>query len=403
VNVLGALLFVVALLVSIVLHEAGHMVCARWSGGKVTEFFVGFGAKLWSFQRGETEYGVKAIPAGGYVKIVGMTDLDEVEPGDEDRALKNKPARKRLLTLSAGSLVHFLIALGIFFLIPVAFGVQKADTTAKIGEVASCMNADGSTSGCDPAAHPSPAALAGLQAGDVITSVNGTPITSFDQLTKTLHGLPAGTPSTIGFTDLDGAAKTTMVVPVHADSVQLDSNSSATGPASLIGLRQASYTQHYNPISAIKYTGTEFWTVLKGTFTGLAAIPGSIPKLFTSTVDHTQRSTDSPMSVVGIAEVTGSVIGAAGFAGFFGLVASVNVFVGVFNLLPILPLDGGHIAVLLYEEARKRVYRLLRRPVPGRVDLNKLLPVAYAFLLVFGGLMILLLAADITNPIKLPS
>lgn len=402
-NVLGALLFVVALLVSIVLHEAGHMVCARWSGGKVTEFFVGFGAKLWSFHRGETEYGVKAIPAGGYVKIVGMTDLDEVEPGDEDRALKNKPAGKRLLTLSAGSLVHFLIALGLFFLIPVAFGVQKVDTTAKIGEVAACMAPDGSTSGCDAKTQPSPAATAGLRAGDVVTAVDGTPIKDFDQLTKTLHGLPANTPATIDFKDPNGVAKTTMVFPVHADSVQLDSSSGAVGPASLIGLRQSSYTQHYNPIAAVKYTGTEFWTVLKGTFSGLAAIPGSIPKLFTSTVNHTQRSADSPMSVVGIAEVTGSVIGAAGFAGFFGLVASVNVFVGVFNLLPILPLDGGHIAILLYEEARKRVYRLLRKPVPDRVDLNKLLPVAYAFLLVFGGLMILLLAADISNPIKLPS
>src|SRR5437879_1252496 len=285
------------------IHEAGHFVAARRFGMKVTEFFVGFGAKLWSFRRGETEYGVKAIPAGGYVKIVGMTDLDEVEPGDEDRALKNKPARKRLLTLSAGSLVHFLIALGLFFLIPVAFGVQKADTTAKIGEVAACMGPDGSTAGCDAATQPSPAAKAGLQAGDVVTAVDGTPIKNFDQLTKTLHGLPAGTPATIDFTDPNGAARTTMVVPVHADSVQLDSTSNATGPASLIGLRQASYTQHYNPISAIKYTGTEFWTVLKGTFTGLAAIPGSIPKLFTSTVDHTQRSTDSPMSVVGIAEV----------------------------------------------------------------------------------------------------
>jgi membrane-associated protease RseP (regulator of RpoE activity) len=403
VNILGALLFVVALLASIVLHEAGHMVCARWSGGKVTEFFVGFGAKLWSFRRGETEYGVKAIPAGGYVKIVGMTDLDEVEPGDEDRALKNKPARKRLLTLSAGSLVHFLIALGLFFLIPIAFGIQKADTTAKIGDVAACMAPDGTTSGCDAATQPSPAAKAGLQAGDVITSVNGTPIKDFDQLTKVLHALPSGTPATVDFKDLNGAARTTMVVPVHANSVQLDPNTGATGPASLIGLRQNSYTQHLNPISAVKYTGTEFWSVLKGTFSGLVSIPGSIPKLFTSTVDHTQRSADSPMSVVGIAEVTGSVIGAAGFAGFFGLVASVNVFVGVFNLLPILPLDGGHIAVLLYEEARKRVYRLLRKPAPDRVDLNKLLPVAYAFLLVFGGLMILLLAADITNPIKLPS
>jgi len=138
-------LFVLALLLSIVLHEAGHMWCARWSGGKVTEFFVGFGPKLWSFRRGETEYGVKGIPAGGYVKIVGMTDLDEIEPGDEDRALKYKPARKRLLTLAAGSLMHFLIALVLFASIPMLFGLQKSDTS--VGTVSSCMVPSGKNAG----------------------------------------------------------------------------------------------------------------------------------------------------------------------------------------------------------------------------------------------------------------
>jgi membrane-associated protease RseP (regulator of RpoE activity) len=401
VNVLGALLFVLALVLSIVLHEAGHMVCARWSGGKVTEFFFGFGPKLWSFRRGETEYGVKAIPAGGYVKIVGMTDLDEIEPGDEDRALKNKPAGRRLLTLSAGSLTHFLIALVLFFLSPILFGVLKADTSAKIGSVAACMTPDGHTTGCDPATQRSPAAKAGLAAGDVITAVNGTAIADFDALTRALHALPANQPATLAYTTPSGARQTTTVVPVHSASVT--DPDGGTAPGSLIGLGQATYTRHYNPISAISYSGGQFWQGVTGTFKGLASIPASIPKLFTSTVDHTQRSTDSPVGVVGMAQISGSIIGEAGFAGFFSMVAFINVFIGIFNLMPILPLDGGHIAILLYEEARKRVYKLLRRPAPGRVDLNKLMPVAYAFLLVFVGLTLLLLAADITNPIRLPS
>lgn len=400
-NVLGALLFVAALLISIVLHEAGHMVCARLSGGKVTEFFVGFGTKLWSFRRGETEYGVKAIPAGGYVKIVGMTDLDEIEPGDEDRALKYKPARMRLLTLSAGSLVHFLIALVLFFLIPVAFGVQKGDTAPKIGNVAPCMASDGTASNCGSGLAQSPAAKAGLATGDVITAINGKAITSFDELTVALHALPAGQSSTIAFTDPSGGKRTTTLVPVHAASVTYPDGH--TGPGSLIGVGQSAYTKHYNPLSAAAYSGRQFWDGITGTFKGLASIPGSIPKLFTSTVDHTQRSTSSPVGVVGMAQISGSIIGASGFAGFFALVAVINVFIGVFNLMPILPLDGGHVAILLYEEARKRVYRLLHRPAPGRVDLNKLMPVAYAFLLLFVGLTLLLLAADITNPIHLPS
>ncbi|MBR7824862.1 RIP metalloprotease [Actinospica sp. MGRD01-02] len=399
-GVVGALLFVLALLVSIVLHEAGHMWCARWSGGKVTEFFVGFGPRLWSFTRGETEYGVKAIPAGGYVKIVGMTDLDEIEPGDEDRALKNKPARKRLLTLSAGSLMHFLIALFIFAFVPMAWGTQQSTTS--VGTIATCMvpsgtNA-GATTGCT-GAEKSPAAAAGLVVGDKITEVNGKKVTDATSLVDALHALPGGEPATITFTDTSGKTRTATVTPVSSNSVT-ETNGS-TGKGSLIGISLGSATVHQNPIAAVKTSGDEFWTSIKDTFTGLASIPASIPKLFTSTVDHTQRSTSSPVGVVGMAEVSGTLYQQGGFGSVLLLVAEVNVFIGVFNLLPILPLDGGHIAILLYEEARKRICRLLRRPDPGRVDLNKMMPVAYGFLLFFVCLTVLLVAADVTNPIRL--
>ena len=399
-GVVGALLFVLALLISIVLHEAGHMVCARWSGGKVTEFFVGFGPRLWSFVRGETEYGIKAIPAGGYVKIVGMTDLDEVEPGDEDRALKNKPARKRLLTLSAGSIMHFLIALFVFAFVPMVWGNQQ-NTTA-VGVVSSCMVPSGSnagaTTGCT-STQKSPAAAAGLVAGDKITAVDGKAVTDATSLVNALHALPGGKASTITYTDAHGATRTTTVTPVSSDAVQ-DTNGS-TGKGSLIGITLGSATVHQNPIAAVKTSGVDFWDSIKDTFQGLGSIPASIPKLFTSTVDHTQRSDTSPVGVVGMAEVSGTLYQQGGLGSVLLLVAEVNVFIGVFNLLPILPLDGGHIAILLYEEARKRVYRLLRRPEPGRVDLNKMMPVAYGFLLFFVCLTVLLVAADVTNPIRL--
>jgi membrane-associated protease RseP (regulator of RpoE activity) len=399
VGAVGALLFVLALLISIVLHEAGHMWCARWSGGKVTEFFVGFGPRIWSFQRGETEYGVKAIPAGGYVKIVGMTDLDEIEPGDEDRALKNKPARKRLLTLAAGSLMHFLIALFVFAFVPMAWGQQQSTTA--VGSVAACMvpsgsNA-GSTTGCS-AAQTSPAAAAGLTAGDRITAVDGKAVTDPTNLVDALHALPGGKASTITYTDPSGKSHTTAVTPVTSTSVTETNGSTGTG--SLIGISLGATTVHQNPIAAIKTSGSDFWSSIKGTFSGLASIPASIPKLFTSTVDHTHRSTSSPVGVVGMAQVSGTLYQQGGLGSVLLLVAEVNVFIGVFNLLPILPLDGGHIAILLYEEARKRVYRLMRRSDPGRVDLNKMMPVAYGFLLFFVCLTVLLVAADLTNPIS---
>jgi membrane-associated protease RseP (regulator of RpoE activity) len=400
VGVVGALFFVLALLISIVLHEAGHMVCARWSGGKVTEFFVGFGARIWSFQRGETEYGLKAIPAGGYVKIVGMTDLDEIEPGDEDRALKNKPARKRLLTMSAGSLVHFLIALFVFAFVPMVWGSQQ-NTTA-VGTVSACMvpsgaNA-GATTGCS-SKDKSPAAAAGLVAGDRITAIDGKAISSPTALVDTLHALPGGRATTVTYVDASGATRTATVTPVSSDDVTETDGS--TGKGSLIGISLGYATVHQNPIAAIKTSGDDFWASIKDTFSGLGSIPASIPKLFTSTVHHSQRSTSSPVGVVGMAEVSGTLYQEGGLGSVLLLVAEVNVFIGVFNLLPILPLDGGHIAILLYEEARKRVYRLLRRPVPGRVDLNKMMPVAYGFLLFFVCLTVLLVAADVTNPIRL--
>ena len=398
-GVVGALLFVLALLISVVLHEAGHMWCARWSGGKVTEFFVGFGPRIWSFHRRETEYGIKAIPAGGYVKIVGMTDLDEVEPGDEDRALKNKPARKRLLTLSAGSLVHFLIALVIFAFIPMLWGTQQSNTS--VGEVAACMvpsgSSAGATTGCT--GHASPAVAAGLVAGDTITSVDGKKVTSSTELVDALHALPGGKPASLVYTDPHGASHTVSVTPVSSDAV-VQTNGS-TGRGSLIGIGLGVTTTHQNPIAAIRTSGSDFGSSVKDTFQGLGSIPASIPRLFSSTVDHTQRSTDSPVGVVGMAEVSGTLFQQDGFASVLLLVAEVNVFIGVFNLLPILPLDGGHIAILLYEEARKRVYRLRRRPDPGRVDLNKMMPVAYGFLLFFVCLTVLLVAADVTNPIRL--
>jgi membrane-associated protease RseP (regulator of RpoE activity) len=395
VKVLGSLLFVLALLISVVLHEAGHMWCARWSGGKVTEFFVGFGTKLWSFRRGETEYGIKAIPAGGYVKIVGMTDLDEIEPGDEDRALKNMPARKRLLTLSAGSLMHFVIALFLFAIVALAFGVRNDDTTT-IGAI-SCATKS-VTAGCT-AGDPTPAKDAGLQIGDVITSVNGKPVSAYTDLVAALHALPAGRPATLTYTR-DGTTHTTTVTPETGQTY--DANSKViTVP--MVGIAGSSLNERSSPLGAVRYSGSQFWSSITGTFTGLGGIPGEIPQLFSSTVNHTARSINGPVGVVGMAQVSGQLFGAGGFSYVLLLVASINVFIGIFNLLPILPLDGGHIAILLYEEARKRVYRLLRRPAPGRVDLNKMMPVAYLFLLVFVGLTLLLVAADITNPIHLPS
>ncbi|HEV2640370.1 MAG TPA: site-2 protease family protein [Actinocrinis sp.] len=394
VDVFIALLFVLALMVCIVLHEAGHMMCARWAGGKVTEFFVGFGTRIWSFRRGETEYGIKPILAGGYVKIVGMTELDEVAPEDEHRALRNKPAGKRLLTLAAGSIMHFLIALLIFAFAAMTFGLATASAAPQIG-VVTC--APGTASGGCAAGDPTPAKDAGLKPGDIITSINGKSVKTWNDVVTDLHALPAKEPATITYTRA-GVAGTTTVTPKNGHSVD-----AAGKPVVLpmVGIEDQVTLQRDNPLQAAIYSGKEFWSFTKSSFQGLGSIPASIPKLWDSTFGNQARSDDTPVSVVGLAQISGQEVAQNGWVTFFMLLAAVNVFIGVLNLLPLLPLDGGHIAIILYEEARKKVFRLLRRPVPGKVDINKLIPFAYGFLMLFVALSLLLVAADITNPIRL--
>ena len=395
-DVFVALLFVLALIVCIVLHEAGHMMCARWSGGKVTEFFVGFGTKIWSFRRGETEYGIKPILAGGYVKIVGMTDLEEVDPADEDRALRNKPARLRLMTLSAGSIMHFLIALIVFAFAPMVFGLVTAQTGAQIGTLSCAPTSNG---GACSASTPAPAKAAGLEPGDTITSVDGVKVSTWNDLVADLRKLNPNEPVPVTYLR-DGATHQTTLTPVEGHSTDANGNP-ITVP--MVGIEVATYAQRDNPLQAVVYSGKEFWFSFKNTFQGLGSIPASVPKLWDSTVEGKPRSADTPVSVVGMAQVSGQAVTQDGWITFFLLLGAVNVFIGVLNLLPILPLDGGHIAIILYEEARKKVYRLMRRPTPGRVDINKLLPIAYGFILLFVALSLLLLAADITNPIRLGS
>jgi len=406
---LGIILFVIALVASIMLHEAGHMVCARKAGGKVTEYFVGFGPKIWSFRRGETEYGVKAIPAGGYVKIVGMTDLEPIDPEDEPRAFYKKPLGWRLLTLSAGSIVHFIIALVLLLMVPLTWGVATRDLSGTVGTVTQCLK---TTAGaCGPGDAKSPAQAGGLAGGDKIVAVNGVVTHSWQDVTDQLHkgqpslgsdNKPTSAPLPVSVTYVrDGQQKTTQITPA-VGNVSADPKQVQLGL--MIGIQAPpEVTKHPGPVSALGNGFSAFGSYAKGSVTGLVNIPASIPKLFQATTSDKPRSADAPVGVVGMANLTGSVIKDGGYASFLQYIASINMFIGIFNLLPLLPLDGGHIAIALYEAGRRKVAKLVGRPDPGRVDLNKLMPAAFTFLVLFVGLSLLLMAADITNPLKFPS
>jgi membrane-associated protease RseP (regulator of RpoE activity) len=398
VEVLGWLIFIVAAFVSVMLHETGHFVTAKLFGMKATRYFLGFGPTLWSTQIGETEYGVKALPAGGFVKIVGMTSLDEVDPADEPRSFRRAPAWQRVIVLAAGSFMHFLLAAVLISGVALAIGVQDvtSSNTTQVGAVVACVpanaaamqNGSGSTTG-----EESPAALAGLQVGDRVTSFDGVAVSTFTQLKSATLKIKPGTPITLTV-DRDGR-----ILTLHAKLANVP------GYGSFFGLSPASITvfQRQSPLAAIKDVGSGFSGVVTGSVQAIAQLPAAVPSLFTG--DRTCSPAGNVGSVVGAAQATGSEVAAqAGWQQKVSyvllLIASLNIFWGVFNLLPLLPMDGGHIAIVIWERIRAWFARLRGRPDPGLVDYTKLLPVFFAIFAVIIVFALLLVAADVVNPVN---
>ena len=387
---LGVLIFVVALLFSIMLHEAGHFVAAKKFGMKVTQFFVGFGQTLWSRRKGETEYGVKVIPAGGYVKIVGMTEMEDVDPADEPRSFRRQPGWQRIIVLAAGSFMHFALAFLLLFVLAVGVGLASPSTATTVGAIDSCVPAS-LTASCTAADPASPAKRVGIKAGDKIIAVGGTPVRNWDQMGKVIRRQPAGTP---------------VPVTVERGGRQLTLHPS---PAVIHG-RQGSYLgispviafQRSGPLGAVSYAGSQFGQIMVGSVKVVASLPRAIPDLFAKNRASTPGG--QVTSVVGAGDVTGQVIASKiGWQPKVSLVlliiASLNIFVGAFNLLPLLPLDGGHLAVVIYERCRAWLARLRGKPDPGPVDFRKLIPVSVGVFALLVGLGLLLIMADLVNPV----
>ncbi len=400
----GVVAFVAAFLLSILLHEAGHLVTAKAFGMKATQFFAGFGPTLWSFRRGETEYGVKAIPAGGFVKIVGMTQLEEVEPGDEERAFYRQPARRRAVVLGAGSFMHFVIAFGLLFSVVGIIGLPEL--SLRVQQVSACVPADVTTAPTADACAglpPSPAQAAGLQAGDRIVGFDGHPVSSWDTFSQRVrdHGPGAATVTV----ERDGQ-RITRPIDLAAQK-RPAAHGGGTETVGVLGVSATEQAHRYGPLAAVGKTGQAFGQLTTATFTALGNLPGAVSNLFHTTISGGQRDANGLVGPVGIGRVSGEALAQKAplfdrIGTFLLLIAGLNVFVGIFNLLPLLPLDGGHLAVMGFEEARSRVYRLVGRADPGRVDLAKLLPAAYLVVTLFIGLSVLLLLSDIVNPIKNP-
>ncbi len=403
---LGIVAFVVALLVSVMIHEGGHFVTARMFGMKATQFFVGFGPTLWSKQRGETEYGIKAIPAGGFVKIIGMTPLEDVAPEDQPRALINKPGWQRFIVLAAGSFTHFVIAL-VLFVVLASFWATKATGYASVHQVYSCAIPT-DTGQCPAGAAAAPAAGV-LHPGDVIVAVNGkdvktTPAT-LTSSTGSSTQVTGGSDGVIALTREGGIAPVTFTVKRDGHLIRL-TFSPVKGPDGYphIGFQPVDQGVRAGPLGAFNLFGQ----MVTGTFGALGQVPHEISQILSH--PHQPRQIGSSggqvTSVVGVAQVAGDAFkyggASGGIATLIGIVASVNLFVGLFNLFPLLPLDGGHIAILGYEKTRDWWRRRHGMPAGGPVDLAKLMPVTYAALALIVGVSAILLYADVVNPVTLP-
>jgi membrane-associated protease RseP (regulator of RpoE activity) len=399
---LGILIFIVALLVSVMLHELGHFLTAKKFHMRVTQFFVGFGHTLWSTFRGETEYGVKALWLGGFVRISGMTSMEDIDVADEPRSFRAKPGWQRIIVLAAGSFTHFVLAFVLLFILAIGIG-QASPKTSLPG-----TNVISSISACVPPSEKvltsknpcpssnlarSPAEIAGLRAGDKIISVGGRPVGNWNQVKTALM-----------------AQKTDVPVPIAVErdghdlrfTVSLAAVSDRSEP--FLGVSASRVYVQSGFASSVAFAGNQFADTLTSSASAVGRLPSALPDLFSQNRSHTAAGQVS--SVVGVGEVTGDVVEAAlpwqaKVSVVLYLVASLNILVGAFNLLPLLPLDGGHLAVVIFERLRAWFYRLRRRPDPGLVDIQRLVPVSLLVFAVLVGLSTIVIAADIFNPVHL--
>jgi len=389
----GWIIFIVALSVSVMLHEFGHFATAKKFGMKATQFFLGFGPTLWSRTKGETEYGVKAIPAGGFVKIIGMTSLEDVDPADEPRSFRVKPAWERIVVLVAGSFMHFLLAFILLLALPVAIGIENSNSTT-IGTVVRCVPTS-DVAGCAKGEPVSPAARLGLRPGDKIVAFGGQPTRSWSQFDSAIRRRPPD--STVTVTIQRGGSEFTKTVTLAKTQI-------AGKPGPFLGVAPATVFQRTGPLRAVSYAGSMFSQAVTGTGDVVRGLPSSISHLFAK--NRASTSAGQVTSVVGVGEITGQVVAAnIGWQSKATLVLliviSVNIFIGLLNLLPLLPLDGGHVAVVIYERIRAWLARLRGKPDPGLVDMTKLIPVSFGVFAVLIGFSLLLILADLVNPINI--
>ncbi|HEY5840314.1 MAG TPA: M50 family metallopeptidase [Mycobacterium sp.] len=406
---IGIALFALAILASVALHECGHMWVARATGMKVRRYFVGFGPTLWSTRRpnklGNTEYGVKAIPLGGFCDIAGMTSVEELAPDESKYAMYKQKTWKRVAVLFAGPGMNFVIGLVILYVIAFTWGLPNlhAPTTAIIGQTA-CVAPEVAKGELGDCTGPGPAAQAGLQSGDTVVKVGDTPVTNFEEMAAAIRKLDG--PTAIVY-ERDGQQRSTVVdVTATQRFVKSDkgSDKGEAGSPTTVGAIGVSAADppgptQYNPLSAVPATFAFTGDLAAEIGKSLVKIPTKIGALVHS-IGGGERDPETPISVVGATIIGGDTVDHGLWVAFWFFLAQLNFILGAVNLVPLLPFDGGHIAIALYEKIRDTFRRARGMVAAAPVNYLKLMPITYVVVVLLMGFTLLTVTADVVNPIR---
>ena len=408
--VLGIVLFALAILISVALHECGHMWVARATGMKVRRYFVGFGPTVWSTLRpnrlGYTEYGLKAVPAGGFCDIAGMTSVEELAPEDQPYAMYKQKTWKRVAVLFAGPAMNFIIGLVLIYGIAVAWGLPNLHppTKAIVGET-SCVKAEVTKGKLGDCTGYGPAAMAGIQPGDSVVKVGGTDVKNFDEMVSAVQKASGPTPFVIERTHNGSTTAMTTIVDVTPTQrwVAKKDGSKETAPATVgaIGIAAASFgPTQYNPLTAVPATFTFTGDLAVEIGKSLVSIPTKVGALVHA-IGGGERDPETPISVVGASIIGGDTVDHGLWVAFWFFLAQLNFVLGAINLVPLLPFDGGHIAIAVFEKIRNMIRSARGKVAAAPVNYMKLMPATYVILVVVVGYMLLTVTADLVNPIRL--